>query len=380
MITAWAASSSPPDKLEVAKRLIDVCLVSVLLDAGAGNAWMFREPKTDVTIGRSEGLAVASLHAFQRGEFSGNPEDPYRVNAQGLEAFNVEKATAMFQVDIQNPMSGLEGRTNLLIALGSALKSRHDFFGEEGRPGNMIDFLLKESKGAADNVSDRRLHISALFHVLIDGLRTIWPGRASLAGISLGDVWPCHALTRTIPHLVDDRQASTSLSPPPAGLKFSPGAKATEPDGAEIMVPFHKLTQWLTYSLVVPLETTLGWKVEGMEDMTGLPEYRNGGLFVDLGVLKLRRGTVTSFYAKDSISAIPRFPPSHPAIIEWRAMTVILLDRVLLGLRTRLGAPELSLPQVLESATWKGGREVAKRERPETGGPPIDIESDGTVF
>jgi hypothetical protein len=42
------------------------------------------------------------------------------------------------------------------------------------------------------------------------------------------------------------------------------------------LVPFHKLTGWTTYSLVEPIEKILGWKFDGLEDMTGLPEYRNG--------------------------------------------------------------------------------------------------------
>jgi hypothetical protein len=50
--------------------------------------------------------------------------------------------------------------------------------------------------------------------------------------------------------------------------------------------------------------------------------------------------------------------------------------------RSELGLTkdQLTLAQVLEAATWKGGREIAKMKRPETGGPPIEIESDGTVF
>jgi hypothetical protein len=55
-------------------------------------------------------------------------------------------------------------------------------------------------------------------------------------------------------------------------------------------------------------------------------------------------------------------------------------DRIAAQLRKRLDAPLLTLPQVLESATWKGGREIARIKRPESGGPPIEIESDGTVF
>lgn len=120
---------------------------------------------------------------------------------------------------------------------------------------------------------------------------------------------------------------------------------------------------------------------------------------MDLGVLSIRRESLGDGFYPDKESPIPRIPPSHSAIIEWRALTVILLyvifvadmartaaesrlfrDRVTETLRTKLGAPNLSLPQVLESATWKGGREIAKAKRPKTGGPPIDIESDGTVF
>lgn len=120
-----------------------------------------------------------------------------------------------------------------------------------------------------------------------------------------------------------------------------------------------------------------------------------GGLLVDLGVLTIRPNAIPL----DTRSGLPRVPPSHPAIVEWRAMTVIELwvnlhmsmrshsqlisrDRIADAIRETLGltASQLSLAQVLESATWKGGREIARQKRPQTGGPPIDIESDGTVF
>jgi len=144
-------------------------------------------------------------------------------------------------------------------------------------------------------------------------------------------------------------------------------------------VPFHKLTGWLTYSLIEPIEKVLGWKFEGLEDMTGLPEYRNGGLLVDTGVLSLKPGTIATSFFPDAASPIPQLPPSHPAIIEWRAMTVIELDRIADLIRKKTGH-NLTLAQVLESATWKGGRELAKQKRPATSGPPIEILSDGTVF
>ena len=52
-------------------------------------------------------------------------------------------------------------------------------------------------------------------------------------------------------------------------------------------MPFHKLSQWLTYSLLEPFEWA-GVTVTGLDALTGLPEYRNGGLLLDTGVLRLR--------------------------------------------------------------------------------------------
>ena len=122
---------------------------------------------------------------------------------------------------------------------------------------------------------------------------------------------------------------------------------------------------------------------------------------MDFGVLTLKPGVLPQSLYPDPNSGIPRLLPSHPAIVEWRAMTVIELyvhcmphsnghsklticqsDRIADAIRAKLGVAktQLTLAQVLESATWKGGREIAKQKRPTTGGPPIEIESDGTVF
>jgi hypothetical protein len=136
------------------------------------------------------------------------------------------------------------------------------------------------------------------------------------------------------------------------------------------LVPFHKLSQWLTYSLLEPLEDA-GVAIADVERMTGLAEYRNGGLFVDGGVLSLR-----------DPSALRRaHHPSSELIVEWRALTVALLDRVADGLRTKLGKTPIELPlvKVLQGGTWSVGRTLAFERRPD-GSPPIALESDGTVF
>ncbi|KAH9884629.1 hypothetical protein C8Q73DRAFT_660704 [Cubamyces lactineus] len=352
LIEKWKSSPNPPDTKEISRRLIDLFLVSVLLDAGAGNAWTYKEDISGHTFSRSEGLGVASIVMFEQGLFSSDSNNPHQVDAEGLARLTVPKVASAMQVSESNPMVGLEGRTSLLVNLSKALKANTTYFGDSPRPGNLVDFLEAGSKQDASSDA-RRVHIFALWTALIDGLAPIWPAtRTSLGGISLGDVWPCNALK-----------------------------KHAQAEGDEL-VPFHKLTGWITYSLVEPMEKVLGWKFEGLEHMTGLPEYRNGGLLVDLGVLSLRPGALDASLYPDPNSGIPKLPPSHPAIIEWRAMTVIELDRIADEIRKQLGLTreQLTLAQVLESATWKGGREIAKQKRPATGGPPIDIESDGTVF
>ncbi|KDR74811.1 hypothetical protein GALMADRAFT_249696 [Galerina marginata CBS 339.88] len=347
LIAKWAAQPNPPDLKEQARRTIDLFVVSVLLDAGAGNAWKYTEPNTGLTFSRSEGLGVASVHMFESGLFSSDPDQPYRVDAAGLENVTPDKTAAAMQVSNSNPMVGIDGRASLLFNLSKALKASPEFFGVDGRPGNLVDFLEVESKLEDDT---RVVPIAALWQALVDGLNPIWPSRISLGGVSLGDVWPCPSFKASIANPVE----------------------------GDDLVPFHKLTMWLTYSLVEVLEKNLKWRIYGLEDMTGLPEYRNGGLLVDFGVLTLKPDALPS----DPKSGLPHAPPSHPAIVEWRAMTVIELDRIADLIRSELGLSDtqLSLAQVLEGATWKGGREIAKIKRPETGGPPIEIESDGTVF
>lgn len=59
------------EELECSRRLVDLFLVSVLLDAGAGDTWSYKEESTGLSIERSEGIAVASLYSFAEGLFGG---------------------------------------------------------------------------------------------------------------------------------------------------------------------------------------------------------------------------------------------------------------------------------------------------------------------
>ena len=130
------------------------------------------------------------------------------------------------------------------------------------------------------------------------------------------------------------------------------------------LVPFHKLSQWLTYSLVEPLESA-GLPVTEIDGLTGLAEYRNGGLFIDCGVIEPHDPAIFQ-RALD--------PLSEP-IVEWRALTVALLDRLASGVRERLGktAEEFPLARVLEGGSWVAGREIARERRPD-GAPPLTVD------
>ncbi|CAG8445462.1 305_t:CDS:2 [Acaulospora morrowiae] len=365
------------DTLEITRRLLDLFVVSVLLDAGAGNAWTYKEPETGNTYSRSEGLALASLYMFKSGAFSSSSSQPYQVDAHKLLNISVEDVRLAFQVDENNPLEGLEGRANLLSRLGHALESHPEFFKSNDnsplRPGNLLDYLLLNS---TINETDTTVKIDTLWTIVIYGFSEVWPPtRTSLNGVSLGDVWPCEVL----------RLPSSS------------------PDSTDHLVAFHKLSQWLTYSLVEPMKRISGITFEGIEQMTGLPEYRNGGLFVDTGVLTLKepdfeRGI--SYYKQNKLSStvqsdveiVPMFEVNDPLIIEWRAVTVVLLDVVADKIRDALGLSKVqfSLAQMLEAGTWKAchdilakqdaGREIAATLRPITRGPPIAVKSDGTVF
>ncbi|WPH03770.1 Hypothetical protein R9X50_00665300 [Acrodontium crateriforme] len=358
LMATWLSSV---DAHERTRRLIDLFLVSVLLDAGAGTKWQYKSKESGKFFRRSEGLAVASLEMFKMGMFSSDPDQPCQVDSVGLGRLTTERMAKGLQVTEDNPIDGLEGRTNLLIRLGDALLNKQ-IFGAEARPGNMLDYLLSHPSTRASSVPI--VPLPTLWDTLMDGLSCIWPAtRTQIDGVSLGDAWPCSSMP----------------------------SNPNEP--WENIVPFHKLTQWLTYSLMVPMQKLTNVHFVGVELMTGLPEYRNGGLLVDTGLLTLKpddtmRGLDqyhlnATRQGQPNVEVVPLFTADDDVIVEWRALTVgfldMLLDKVndLLNLHDK---DKLSLAQMLEAGTWKGGREIAEVSRPNTKGPPIMIQSDGTVF
>jgi hypothetical protein len=199
-----------------------------------------------------------------------------------------------------------------------------------------------------------------LWNVLMNGLAPIWPpSRTAINGVSLGDAWPCSSMPQPA-----QSPASPTFSPFPNATGQSNGVAPWES-----ILPFHKLTQWLTYSLMQPMQSILKVQFAGQELLTGLPEYRNGGLFVDLGVLTLKPADLERglrHYAEycartgsGGVEVAPMFEPGDDVIVEWRGVTVGFLDMLTVevnkALRSELAGHELSLAQVLEAGSWKVG-------------------------
>ncbi len=309
---------------ERARARIDLAVVSVLLDAGTGQGWRYHEAETGQRWGRSEGLAVASLRAMQRGLFSADPTNPWRADAAALARITPEGLASAFQHGRGNELVGLEGRARLLRRLGKVCTADPARFGAPARPGGLYDHWRAEGGVTAPE----------LLATLLRALGPVWPARISWGGVALGDC----GRHRSVPG-----------------------------DG---LVPFHKLSQWLAYSLIEPLEAG-GVRVTRRDGLTGLAEYRNGGLFLDCGVIMAR---------DPGLLSRPLDGASEP-VVEWRALTVALLDRLAPEVRARLGksATEFPLACMLEGGSWAAGREVAFDRRPD-GRAPINVVSDGTLF
>jgi hypothetical protein len=318
------------DATERARIAVDLAMVSVLLDAGAGEHWRYREG--GLSFARSEGLAVASFDMFRAGAFSCDPGRPWRVDAVALAEIDPVTLAGHFQLDGGNPLVGLEQRGTLLRRLGKALVDRADLFGRApARPGNLIDYFHTIAR-------ERRIHASQLLATLLEGLCSIWPSALMVDGYPVGDAGR-HPAVRT-------------------------------GDDSDGIVPFHKLSQWLAYSLIEPLEAA-GLAVERIDELTALAEYRNGGLLIDLGLIRPRT----------PIDPRLQHDVASELIVEWRALTVVLLDALLDPVRAKLGLDaSFAMPQLLQGGTWSAGRKIARALRPPEGPPPIAVAADGTVF
>jgi GTP cyclohydrolase II len=292
------------DITEKIKRMIDLTFISVFLDAGAGNKWTYI--KDGKKYNRSEGLAMAAFDMFNNGVFSSDSALPTRVNSHKLKNLSRDDLINGFQLTKKNYLIGLDGRLDLLKNFGKILDKNKKYFGKEiARPGNIIDHL-----------GTNQIDFNELSNIIFN-----------------------------FSELTQDVHIHTDL---------------------KMYIPYHKLLQWLLYSLI-DLFMKFRINVINTETLTALPEYRNGGMIIDLGIIEIKDKTL--FNKKHDINS--------DLIIEWRCLTVILIDIIKEKVNIILNS-NLHLGQLLESGTWKIGRELAKKNR--NGLSPFTILSNGTVM
>ena len=337
-INLWEhyTSSFAGSRLDLARSAVDLVFLSVLLDAGAGEKWHYQDPVTGNLLSRSEGLAAASIDLFFNHAARSEGSQGWILDAEGLASVTRVKLGRVFQSSTENPLSGLSGRAGLLQGLALALDSPANRGAGYIRPGSIVDECLDLSKRSL--LMKRQIDITDVLEIVLTRFGSIWPDGYRVGETNLGDCGYHSAL---------------DIPGPTSGI-----------------IPFHKLSQWLTYSLIEPLQWA-GLQVVNLDGLTGLPEYRNGGLLIDTGVLQPQDPKLMN-----SVLA-----PECEAVVEWRALTVYMLDRIAADLRKslKLGKKRLPLSSVLQGGTWIAGRELASRLR-EDSSPPLRIAINGTVF
>ena len=314
------------DRLEAARVAVDLVIPSVLLDAGAGPAWRFRDKASGQLLARSKVSAwqasrsspVAPSRPIRPARCAATPRHSLGSTSHAWQPISRSARTIRWSDSAAGPACCVAW------ARWSARRPR--------------------CSGSRHDLATLSTTFSSTPAKVASAPARCWPpcsghsdrygrGVSGCRGIALGDCWQHPAL--------DDE-----------------------------LLPFHKLTQWLTYSLLEPLELA-GLEVTGLDALTGLPEYRNGGLLLDFGIIRPRN---PEFWRT-------RWRVDATAIVEWRALTVSTLDELAERVRAELGVDTAAflLARVLQGGTWSAGRRIAAQRR-EGGPPPIDIVSDGTVF
>lgn len=306
----------------------DLAVLTALLDAGTGTRWRYREKPGARPAGRSEGMALASMFLFVAGLFSGDKKHPHRADAETLIKLDGKRLYRDLQISEENPLPGFEGRLMLLRNLGEQVAAAPKIF-PNGRPGDLAFTLAKRGN---------RLRAEEVMSAVQEYLGKVQPNRYTAGPEHMGDVY-----------------------------HYAPLGPIENPTS---WIPFHAKVLWLTFSLFEILGQ-LDVQITHTGDLPGIAEYRNGGLFIDGGVLA----------PKDSSVLGKAFPANDPLMVEWRALTVMLLEKLAEAVRFRLDVHQRDLPliRLLEAGTWLTGRAMAQKRRA-GGPPPILLDSDGTLF
>ena len=326
--TAWASQAAK------ARAEFDLAITSVLLDAGAGPSWRYLDPATEQVVARSEGLGVASLRMFEAGAFSADPADPLRADAERLMHLKSDDVAHGMQSMVGNRLVGVEGRAALLASLGAAVAAKPDVFAREdsARPGGLFDHLAAQAE-------DGRLAAPRILEAVLDA-----------SGPHLAE--PADARRRAARrHLAASRDQARRRHQRPRADPQAVAVAVLFADRAAAMVR-HR-----------------GHRHRRPHGAGRIPQWRSvRGLPACCGCAIPKRRSI-------------RTRSDSELVVEWRALTVALLDEVASLIRARQGLTidDFPLARVLEGGTWAAGRRLARDKRPD-GAPPIAVASDGTVF
>ena len=318
----------------MARAAFDLAIVSVLLDAGAGRHWRYEEGRTGEIFSAPRAWPWRASTCSSAAPFRAGPEDPFRVDADVLMALTAEDLAEGFQVAPDNPLVGLEGRAALLNRLGRVVATNPDIFGQhdDPRPGGLFDVIAAAAE-------DGSIRATAILEALLD------PSRPDLAG----------------PHHPRRHRSRRHLAPPARRGARRHGRARALPQAVAMALLFADRAARMG-----------GHRGRPIDGLTGLPEYRNGGLFLDTGVLALQGPGRCGEAACCRRSSL---------VVEWRALTVALLDRIARRSRAALGLPRRIFPSPRCSKAAPGRRAGGWRGRSAATARRLSSSiSDGTVF
>jgi hypothetical protein len=286
-------------------------------------------------LGGQEGLALAIRRGFKAGMFSADAADPLRVDAAALRQIDAAALRALFQASGDNPLAGLEGRAGLLARLGIALEAQAVRDGQPPRPAALLEF-------AHGGGTRQRLPAAELLAQVHQRFGSVWHTGGTVVGQRVGDCWPHRWAGAAAPEHY--------------------GAARGASDG---WVPLHGMALALTRALVPPLAAA-GVQVHGLEVLPGLADAPHGTLLIAAGVIAPRA----------PLDLARRWKVGDEIVVEWRALTVTLLDALALRVAALVDdLPHGQAPLELVDAAMEGSV-ASKAERTAT----VQVDGDGCVL
>ena len=255
-VDRWAklAASAPwPDAASRARSAFDLAIVSVLLDAGAGPDWRYRARRRFAPCRARKGSRSPPSTCSRSGAFSADPRDKLargRLAACLHRGLRTRRGLPGLRRQIRS--SGSRAARRCCGRSGARSRQHRRSSPRETSAAGRALRPSRRDRRSAPRASTRRIHFGSRAHA----------SRADLAVAPVARRRPARRLLA------------------PSGVRRD--------DATNGLLPFHKLSQWLSYSLIEPLQEA-GIKVVDIDGLTGLPEYRNGGLFIDLGAVSLKR-------------------------------------------------------------------------------------------